>query len=57
MSLRDYLAGQALVPLLALMNASDTKGTRDGVIELLQTMSEISYAAADAMLATREDTL
>ena len=57
MSLRDYFAGQALVPLLALMNASDTKGTRDGVIELLQTMSEISYAAADAMLATREDTL
>jgi hypothetical protein len=52
MSLRDYFAGQALVPLLEI--ASDVAGDSDGVLELLRSTSKMSYAAADAMISARE---
>jgi hypothetical protein len=63
MSLRDYLAGQALASMFgAIMSASsatlkalmETAAERGDGKSLSPTLARMSYEAADAMLAERE---
>ncbi len=56
MTLRDYLAGQALQGMLAghASNVIKAGDAEDGASEVNATLAEIAYAIADAMLAQRE---
>ena len=50
MSLRDYLAGQAIIGLIGGRNWSEVKGGDDVVIK---QWAESAYLVADAMIAAR----
>lgn len=49
MSLRDYMAGQALVGILSNPNAAISSALREA-----DSMTEAAYMFADAMLKARE---
>lgn len=53
-SLRDWLAMQAMVGLLSNPRTGSIEAGHSGLGEMLHTVAATAYAGADAMLAERE---